>query len=223
MESNLDLVDRYGLPLVILGLIAMGIWRVWRFVRPLLRETLQEHILLIKGLRDGTAANTALLQRQSQALSAHAEALTLNVEFLRKICDRLFTKRNPSFSSGKPRLLVVEDSPTDYLLLRKQLSPLVAELEIEIVHAASLAEAAQMIDAADAVVLDLLLPDAADTMANQVFTELAQLPVVIHTASHDRDADELAAAIAAQIVRKGEPAEVLQAAVRKVLNGSLVG
>lgn len=65
MDANLDLVDRYGLPLVILCLAALGIWRVWRFVRPLVRESLEEHVLLIKELRAGTRANTGALRRRS--------------------------------------------------------------------------------------------------------------------------------------------------------------
>jgi hypothetical protein len=47
MDASLDLVDRYGLPLVILCLLAFAIWRVWKFVRPLVRETLEEHVKLI--------------------------------------------------------------------------------------------------------------------------------------------------------------------------------
>jgi len=93
MDASLDLVDRYGLPLVILCLIALGLWRVWKFVRPLVQEALEEHIKLIKELRDGTRVNTLSLKKQSDAMSAHAEALTLNTVFPRKIYDSMLVQK----------------------------------------------------------------------------------------------------------------------------------
>ena len=70
MDARLDLVDRYGLPLVILCLIAVGVWRAWRFIQPFIRDTLDEHIQLIKELREGTRVNSLSLQKQSEAMGA---------------------------------------------------------------------------------------------------------------------------------------------------------
>jgi uncharacterized membrane protein YccC len=92
MDASLDLVDRYGLPLVILCLLAFAVWRDWKFVRPLVRETLEEHVKLIKDLRTSTRANVVSLRKQSAATSAHAEALALNTAFLRKIYDNMFAR-----------------------------------------------------------------------------------------------------------------------------------
>jgi len=57
MDASLDLVDRDGLPLVILSLLVLAAWRVRKFVRPLVRETLEEHVKLIKDRRTSTRAN----------------------------------------------------------------------------------------------------------------------------------------------------------------------
>jgi len=70
------------------------------------------------------------------------------------------------------RLLVVEDSPTDYLLLRKRLEPLPEESGAELLHADSLSEAIRQIELADAVILDLLLPDASDPKTNKLFCRI---------------------------------------------------
>lgn len=218
MDASLDIVDRYGLPLVILSLIAIGVWRAWRFVQPYIRDTLDEHIQLIKELRDGSRVNTLSLKKQSDAMSAHAEALTLNTAFLRKIYDSILTKPRPA--PNRPlTLMVVEDSPTDYLLLRKQLEPLANEERIELLHAATLAEALRQLDLVDGIILDMLLPDANDPRTNRLFAELAQLPVILHTSSQDEIADKLAQRIGAQIVRKDQPPEVLEAAVKRMIEG----
>ena len=214
VDTNLDLVDRYGLPLVILALIVLGVWRGWRFLRPFIRETLEEHIQLIKGLQKATSANTVSLEHQANAMRAHAEALALNTAFLRKIYDSVLPITRPE--DGPPRLLIVEDSPTDYLLLRKRLDPLADELGFEMIHAGTLAEAIRQIDLVDAIVLDILLPDANDPRTNRLFAELTQLPIVLHTGSDDEAADELARKIGAQIVRKDQPPEVLNAAIMRM-------
>jgi CheY-like chemotaxis protein len=115
-------------------------------------------------------------------------------------------------------LLIVEDSPTDYLLLRKRLEPLADELGFEMIHAGTLAEAIRQIDLVDAIVLDILLPDANDSRTNRLFAELTQLPIVLHTGSDDKEADELARKIGAQIVRKDQPPEVLNAAIMRMFD-----
>lgn len=81
--------ERNGLPLVMLYLLAFA-RRGWRLVRPLVRETLEEHVKLIKDLRTSTRANVVSLRKQSAAMSAHAKALALNTAFLRKIYDNMF-------------------------------------------------------------------------------------------------------------------------------------
>lgn len=195
MDASLDLVDRYGLPLVILCLLVVGVWRVWKFVRPFAQEALEEHVKLIKDLRAGTRANVASLRKQSSAMSAHAEALALNAAFLRKIYDSMFPKAQAP-AHRPARLLVVEDSPTDYLLLRKRLEPLLDETRAELLHADSLSEAIRQIELADAVILDLLLPDASDPKTNKLFAELSGLPIVLYTSSPDPTADRLAQGLA---------------------------
>jgi CheY-like chemotaxis protein len=143
--------------------------------------------------------------------------LYLNTAFLRKIYDSVLPKSRPLDSS--PTLLIIEDSPTDYLLLRKQLEPLADKAGIQLLHAASLAEAVRQLDLADAIILDMLLPDANDPRTNRLFAELAQLPVILHTGSHDEIGDKLAQRIGAEIVRKDQPPEVLEAAVKRMIEG----
>jgi len=88
-----------------------------------------------------------------------------------------------------------------------------------VLHAATLAGAVRQLDLADAFILDMLLPDANDPRTNRLFTELAQLPVVLHTSSQDEIVDKLAQRIGAEIVRKDQPPEVLEAAVRRMIEG----
>jgi len=209
MNESLDLIDRYGLPLVILALPVLAVWRAWRFLRPFLQEILEEHVQLIKVLREETKANTISLERQADATRAHAEALALNTAFLRKIYDSVLPKSTGGWAAT---VLVIRDFPTDYLLLRKRLEALAQELGFEIIHAASLAEAIRQIDLADAIILDVLLPDANDPRTNRLFAELTQLPIIIDTSSIEQEADQLAKKIGAQIVRKDEVPKALDAA-----------
>jgi hypothetical protein len=62
MDASLDLVDRYGLPLVILCVLVLAAWRVWKVVQPLVGKTLEEHVNLIEDLRISTRDNTVSLR-----------------------------------------------------------------------------------------------------------------------------------------------------------------
>ena len=64
--------------------------------------------------------------------------------------------------------------------LRKRIEPLAERLGFEMIHAGSLAEAIGQIEMADAIVLDILLPDANDTRTSKFFAELPQLPIVLY-------------------------------------------
>jgi PleD family two-component response regulator len=149
-------------------------------------------------------------------MGAHAEALALNAAFLRKIYDSMFPRPKPP-TERPPRLLVVEDSATDYLVLRKRLEPLIEQTGVELLHASSLSEALREIDLADAIILDMLLPDANDSKTNKLFADLTRLPILLYTNSQDAEADRLAKRIGAQIVRKNEPKEAFEAAVRRLI------
>ena len=55
------------------------------------------------------------------------------------------------------------------------------------------------------------------TRTNKLFAELTQLPIVLYTGSGGEEADQLAKRIRAQIVRKDEPLEVLEAAISRII------
>lgn len=76
----------------------------------------------------------------------------------------------------------------------------------------------RQIDLVDAIVLDILLPDANNPRTNRLFAELTQLPIIIHTSSTEQEADQLAKNIGTKIVRKDEAPEVLDAAVERVID-----
>ncbi len=80
MDASLDLVDRYGLPLVILCLLAFAVWRVWKFFRQVgwavptnLRRDVRSPIQFASdGSHKNALVGTAQPQRKRGTDLAHA-------------------------------------------------------------------------------------------------------------------------------------------------------
>jgi len=143
------------------------------------------------------------LERQTDAIRAHTEALALNTAFfekdLRQRLTEIYRAGSAAHRAGRRRFAL------GLLAAPKRLEPLALEPGFEIIRAASLAEAIRQIEMVDTIILDLLLPDADAPRVNR-------LPPLSSEGSRIGSKK-----IGTLIVRKDETPEVLDAAVKGVI------
>ena len=122
-------------------------------------------------------------------------------------------------------ILLIEDNPSDVLLVKKVLSKAVPTFVLE--HVSKLADALQHpgLELFDVIITDLTLPDSCGLQAATVLRRrLPNLPLIVLTASEDQSLALQALELGAQdyLVKNAVTSEVLRRSIRHAIQRQLM-
>jgi hypothetical protein len=90
METFVDLVNKFGVSTAILAAIALGTWRVIKWLQPRAEKVIDAHIDLVSSLK----------KNHEETLTQVAETTKQTSVAVVKLCERLDSVRCPAMTGG---------------------------------------------------------------------------------------------------------------------------
>lgn len=218
MEPVVTYLINFGVAGAMLALVIIVLWRgsmaLARWFAPRLDKVIDAHTGLMETLGTKVEDQAGSLDAQTKLMARQTEMTWIMAHSIRALA------RSAS-SFGPPTLLVIEDNASDIRLFREYCGPLCHEHGLHVVDVSTMADASGLIGQADAILLDVGLPDINHLESHQYFAELSGRPTVIWSGADNDEVRQMAKNIrAVDIVWKNDDQHEskLKAAVQSLVD-----